>query len=345
MSLPEPVVRADATDHYDRVLSCGLLPSDALCLTAVRGLSVGEALRRFDGLPGERRADLGEVNARSGGAHPDELPVVLADEVDGWVLLVEDNGWHGADREVLERLSAGTVAASAFWNVNLVSNLSLAHDGELLGAFDFVLRQERPAALVPYLEGLEFDDAHRMCAESLAFVERVSGVRLTEQWAAGPHFASVVVDLRRFRPSDPRQWLDVNEPGLLAWATTAREAEVRAAAEEVARTACAAAGVEPEATADDVLRDHRRVMELRWDRAAPPDPDLDPVARLQAAVRQRDTEPVAEREVEARAHARAAVVALRADDPLAALAGARYNAHQAVRLRQPRPRVPPQHAG
>ena len=118
--------------------------------------------------------------------------------MDGWVLLAENNGWHGAKTSVLQRLSAGTVVASAFWNVNLDSTISLARDGQVLAAFDFVIGRKLPAALAPCLDGLEFTDPYRMTAETLARVERVSGVRLTAEWATARHPVSAIGDLWRF---------------------------------------------------------------------------------------------------------------------------------------------------
>ncbi|ANZ35832.1 hypothetical protein BBK82_06775 [Lentzea guizhouensis] len=333
MSLPEPVIRPDAVDHYDRLLSSDALPSDSFCLTAVRGLGVDEALTRFGGIPRWREADLGETGVRSVNAYPDELLTVVAGEVSGWVLLAENNGWHGAKADVLQQLSRDTVVASAFWNVNFHSTLSLACGGELLGAFDFVIGTERPDALLPYLDGLAFDDPYRKCAESLAFVERVSGTRLTEEWATTPHQASAIVDLRRFLPKDPTVWLRSNEPELLDWAATASSDDVRAAAAETARAACAAVDIPAEATLDDVRRDYTRTLQLRWDRCAPPDPALDRIAQLQASVTRHRTEPAEERLAEKRAHARAAVIAARCDNPVDALAAARCNAVRAGRAR------------
>jgi hypothetical protein len=319
-----------AVDHYLELLSADVLPSDAFCLTAVRGLTVDEAIERFDGYPGWAVADLAEVGHRAIVVYPDDLPTVVADEVDGWVLLAENNGWHGVRTSALQRLSAGTVAASAFWNVNLDSAICLARDGEVLAEFDFVIDREPPAALVPYLHGLDFADPYRKTAEALAFVERVSGVRLTAEWATGRHPASVIGDLWRFRPSYPVSWLDVNAPEVLAALSVAGADAVRSAAERVVSQACE--GVE---TGGAVPQAYRRVLELRWERGRPPDPAMDPIAQLNAAVIRRNTVPVEERAAETRAHAIAARLALQEEDPSVALASAMYNACQADRARWP----------
>lgn len=320
-----------AVDHYFGLLSADVLPSDAFCLTAVQGLTVDEALERFDGCPGWAVADLAEVGNRAAAVYPDDLPAVIADEVDGWVLLAESNGWHGAKTSVLQRLSAGTVVASAFWNVNRDSTISLARDGEVLAAFDFVIDGEPPAALVPYLHGLDFADPYRKTAEALAFVERVSGVRLTAEWATARHPTSVIGDLWRFHPSDPVSWLDVNAPEVLAALSGAGADDVRSAAEMVISQACE--GVETGGTT--LPQAYRRVLELRWERGRPPDPAMDPIAQLNAAVTRRNTVPAEERAAETRAHVIAANLALQEEDPSVALASAMYNACQADRARWP----------
>ncbi|MEV6710739.1 DUF6461 domain-containing protein [Lentzea sp. NPDC051208] len=318
-------------DHYFGLLSADVLPSDAFCLTAVQGLTVDEALERFDGYPGWAVADLAELGQRAIAVYPDELPTVIADEVDGWVLLAENNGWHGAKTSVLQRMSAGTVVASAFWNVNRHSMISLARDGQMLAAFDFVIGRERPAALVPHLDGLEFADPYRATAEALAFVERVSGVRLTAEWATGRHPASAVGDLWRFHQSDAVGWLDVNAPEVLAALAVADANDVRSATEMVVSQVCE--GLETDGAS--LPQAYRRVLELRWERSRPLDPAMDRIAQLHAAVARRNTVPLEERAAEACAHAIAAGLALQERDPSVALASAMYNACQADRARWP----------
>jgi hypothetical protein len=200
----------------------------------------------------------------------------------------------------------------------------------VLAEFDFVIGRERPAALVPYLDGLEFTDPHRKTAEALAFVEAVSGVRLTAEWAAGRHPTSVIADLWRFHPSDPLGWLNANAPDVLAALPVVDADDVRSAAEMVVSQACE--GVE---TGGTLPQAYRRVLELRWERSRPLDPTMDPIAQLHASVARRDTVPVEERAAEARAHVIAASLALQEKDPSVALASAMYNACQADRARWP----------
>jgi Family of unknown function (DUF6461) len=54
-------------------------------------------------------------------------------KIPGAVLMVEDNGYVGAQRDVLARISANGRAASMFWNVNEHTAFSYAQDGEYSG--------------------------------------------------------------------------------------------------------------------------------------------------------------------------------------------------------------------
>lgn len=170
-----------------------------------------------------------------------------------------------------------------------------------------------------------------MTAEALAFVERVSGVRLTAEWAAGRHPASAIGDLWRFHQADAVGWLDVNAPEVLAALAVARADDVRSATEMVVSWACE--GLETGGTS--LPQAYRRVLELRWERGRPLDPAMDPIAQLHAEVARRNTVPAEELVTEARAHAIAASLALQEQDPSVALASAMYNACQADRARWP----------
>ena len=50
--------------------------------------------------------------------------------------IFENNGFQGARSEVLQLLSAGARAHSAFWNANMVTRLSFAHDREVVAAME-----------------------------------------------------------------------------------------------------------------------------------------------------------------------------------------------------------------
>ncbi|MFF4600694.1 DUF6461 domain-containing protein [Amycolatopsis sp. NPDC001319] len=356
MQFPFPTVRPDAVEYYVALLGAQALPAEALCLTAVRGLSVDEALHRFDAFPASREVTLAVAGQTSVNAFPDQLPLVVAGQRDGWTLLVEDNGVHGSRPGVLARLSSGTVAASVYWNVNLVSRISLAQDVRVLAVFDFVTggtpTGEEPEAIGPFLGDLDFDDPYRKCASALAFLERVTGIRVTADWSGQSHAASVIVDPTRFE--QPSSWLKINAPDVVAAIPETNRRELRTLATLAATRACEATGVDDPAVlaslADnaDALpelertrrrdqiavrahQDYRDGLELRWNRCQPPDPRLDARARLRAAARCRNADTSVERALCARAHALAAVYTHLSADPVDALATAMFNACQANR--------------
>lgn len=286
--LPEPTVRADAVDHYAALLADNGWPDEMMCLTVVRGLSVEEALVRFDGVATGREATLVDAGRAAMSAFPEDLRLVVADVLDGWVVLAEHNGYHGSMPEVLSRLSAGTVAASAYWNVNMVSQITLAHDGAVVDDFDPVT-DEPPAegALEPFVRGLDFEEL--TCESALAVLERVSGVRVPIEWASRPHPASVIGGFPWLDLSDPVKWVEVGAPGLHAALSTAGGAQLRSAATLAVTSACETAGVDDPVVLDSLARDadslsaaertdlrerlanraqeaYRQALTLRWDR-------------------------------------------------------------------------------
>ncbi|GAA3842829.1 hypothetical protein GCM10022243_06600 [Saccharothrix violaceirubra] len=308
----------DATDHYADLLDNGPLPDEALCLTAVRGLSVDEALRRYGGFRSARTETLRDAGRYSLDAYPDELSLVVADEVDGWVLLAHDNGWEGASTEVLARLSTGTTAAVAYWNVDFDSSLAVAVDGRV-HAFEFIVGESTDdPVLGPYLDGLDFEDAERMCAASLAFVERVSGVRLTDEWIRAPHPVSAVAD-------------DLCFTGPTGWTSTAAPELVGRPVDAAVDWACQAAGIRVDDDHPPVVDLYLRALEAQWARCLPADPDAPKVRRLQDQVRRRNADKSIERALFARAHAVSAIEGLRAGNVDRVL----YNACQVDPARWP----------
>jgi hypothetical protein len=357
MQLPVPVVRADAVEHYARLLTSEALPSEALCLTAVCGLSIDEALTRFDASPQTRTTTLADAGQASVNAFPDDLPLVVASELGGWVFLFEHNGFHGSLPDVLARLSRGTVATTAYWNVNLDNTIALAQDGQILGEMDFVGGGEPTADLAEYLDGLDFDDADFICATAIAFVERVTAIRLEAEWVTAPHQTAVITQPVKFESPDPASWLEVNAPEVFDLISTAAPL-LREIATMAANRVCAAVGVvDPDVTrhlttdvdnvaahtllqqrerlADRFREAHLQALNLRWDRCTPLDAQADPVTRLRADVARRHADATAEHALVARAHALAAVRARLIKDVITSAAQALINACHADRAHWP----------
>ena len=107
----------------------------AACFTAVTGVGVEEVVRRFGADPtAERTATFAEAfNALTGTAP------LLYDELDGDVLVAENNGWQGSRPEVLEGVSRGGRAASVYWSVNADMAFVYAVDGVVVAWFDPLL--------------------------------------------------------------------------------------------------------------------------------------------------------------------------------------------------------------
>jgi hypothetical protein len=102
------------------------LDDEAFCAAFVRGLTPHEALARLgidviDGEDEEGGYDEGLISAR---------------EADGGTILSEWNGYAGTLPHVLARLSAGTVTASVFVNVNAVASFEHYADGSRVLTFD-----------------------------------------------------------------------------------------------------------------------------------------------------------------------------------------------------------------
>lgn len=109
--------------------------SEAYCVTFAQGLDTTELLRRFD-------ADLAWarlIEPVNWQAHY-ELncfgEVIGAGQCDGWAFAHEDNGYRGTLPEVLQAISAGTVAVSVFRNVNALTRFCYAEDGTTIAAFE-----------------------------------------------------------------------------------------------------------------------------------------------------------------------------------------------------------------
>jgi hypothetical protein len=165
---PEPTRPAAPEAAYHWVKEGWL--SNAATITVVAGCAPDEVVRRFGGDPGTTASITDLVDDFSLPAWIAVVPVA------GAVVCVENNGWRGTDQAVLRSLSAGTRAASMFWNVNALTRLSFARDGEVLASFEVGL-QDPPdtSEVTAVLAGLDFDDHRDKVAKALVAVERFTG--------------------------------------------------------------------------------------------------------------------------------------------------------------------------
>ncbi|MFI8933996.1 DUF6461 domain-containing protein [Streptomyces sp. NPDC053474] len=170
--------------HLDGLLThLGL--AEAATFTAVRGGDEDAVVRLFGGDPEQARPmrleDLRNHYVTN---------LILVSRSGPTVVVVENNGYQGSREEVLRPLSRLGRTASAYWNVNAVSRLSLAEDGLIQSVLDMVVPEDpfgaRPDAWDPLLEGLDLADGHGW-GEGLTAVERATGVRFDDAWVRGPH--------------------------------------------------------------------------------------------------------------------------------------------------------------
>ncbi|MFI7344020.1 DUF6461 domain-containing protein [Streptomyces sp. NPDC050085] len=181
--------------HLDGLLTdLGL--AEAATFTAVRGADEDAVIRLFGG-------DLGQASPM----YLEELrehydgDLILVSRSGPAVVVVENNNYQGAREEVLRPLSRLGRSASAFWNVNAVSQLSLAEDGLVLSMLDMVMPEDafgaRPEAWQPLLEGLAFGVGSGW-GEGLAAVERATGARFDSAWVRGPHRAVAITPVPQY---------------------------------------------------------------------------------------------------------------------------------------------------
>jgi hypothetical protein len=106
--------------------------------------------------------------------------VAAVDELDGWTVLIEPNGFVGPLPGTLKALSAGGRAASAFWNVNAVMSFSWAIDGQVIRQFDPLLYDAD--GRLPEEEGLPFGHPGEPRIAAMTLLDRLTGVHIERTW-------------------------------------------------------------------------------------------------------------------------------------------------------------------
>ncbi|MEV8319366.1 DUF6461 domain-containing protein [Streptomyces sp. NPDC059900] len=160
----------------------------AATFTAVHGGDEDAVIRLFGGSPEQCRP----LRLEELGEHYDG-DLILVSRSGPAVVVVENNNYQGSREEVLRPLSRQGRTASAYWNVNAVSRLSLAEDGLISSAFEMLAPEHRfgarPDAWQPLLQGLDLEDDDDLWGVGLAAVERATGARFDGAWVRGPHRA------------------------------------------------------------------------------------------------------------------------------------------------------------
>jgi hypothetical protein len=144
-------------------------------ITVVVGLSLQDVVSAFGADPSPR--PLGD-RFFDGLLCLELTPVGPADLRQPGVMVIEPSHYRATWRPVLEALSRTGRAASMFWNVNAVTMLSLAENGELLDSFEWFDEAKHPVVLA-LLEGLDvFTNADNI-ARGMVVIERFTGWAVT----------------------------------------------------------------------------------------------------------------------------------------------------------------------
>jgi hypothetical protein len=184
----------------------------AYCLTLVQGLVPDEALRRIDGELLERRTglpafiDFAERNFPWAGRDDQRFTVGVA-QLDGWVLLLESNGFLGVTNEFLRRLSAETQVVSHQKNVDGEDQFCWMADGVMRLTFEPFLADRRsgtdPDGLIDVMTQVGFDlrpleerDPSMRTGASFALAEHLTGVRIAQQSLDTAEYACAKAPLR-----------------------------------------------------------------------------------------------------------------------------------------------------
>ncbi|NBH05903.1 DUF6461 domain-containing protein, partial [Amycolatopsis sp. SID8362] len=164
---PEPAAVDRPEVRYRWIRESGL--AVAATVTVVTGLPAAEVVRGFGADP-DRPEPLTELRH----AYGDLWLAVL--DLGGVVLVIEENGYLGSHEEVLTAVSRAGRAASMFWNVNAVTRLSFARDGEVLASFEPGLGEpDAHPEVAAALAGLDFEDYRDHDEKGLVAVERFTG--------------------------------------------------------------------------------------------------------------------------------------------------------------------------
>ncbi|MFY1692211.1 DUF6461 domain-containing protein [Plantactinospora sp. WMMB782] len=231
---------------------------EAFCLTFVRDRDESAVLRRFGADPASLRSLAGADQAT-----PSPLtPLVLAGRLDGWVFVLEENGYQGSRIEVLRAVSGGTEALSVYTNVNGNRRFAHAVHGVLRTGFDpgSPVRRwgEAPDALVPLMRRVGLPDrgdpgwSSAGLEAALRLADLVTGVHLDADRLAGPLTTGQLVPLLSDPPELPT-WMLRDDQELLTAITTAPPDLLRRVVAAEARRRAVEAGIAIEPVLADAL--------------------------------------------------------------------------------------------
>jgi hypothetical protein len=228
--------------------------SEAGCLTLVAGLSAIEALKRVG-------ADLARTTqGRLDGTRPDGYSMISALDAgtpdSPSAALVEDNGYEGAQPEVLAFLSRGGRAASVFWNVNGMVMFGCARRGKLVCTTEVPdVPDNLPRSLNRLMDSASRDDAP-LVAIAMAMAATFTGVRIEPEAALiDPQtWYPITAPILRL-PVSAEELVGIGLPGkaLVAQVQDADESSRRRLAEWSVRDGFARVGLQDDPAAEELF--------------------------------------------------------------------------------------------
>jgi hypothetical protein len=154
----------------------------------VKGLTTQEVLNRLGGKELERVFWHQLVGPGDGQRGPADRRYFGVSRIDGWVLVVEDNGTLGISDEVLGPLSAKTTVVAHYRGADGHGRLLMLTDGGVDLQFDPLDSARRTggraAELSPVITSVGFTDASdpiSCTAAAFALTERLTGIAMTRE--------------------------------------------------------------------------------------------------------------------------------------------------------------------
>ena len=155
---------------------------DAYCVTAIEGAWVDRVMDVFACDRGTRRDATFADQLAMSLPYPEGWgnDTIQIDELDGYVVCVENNGWAGTEDPRPRQLSSGGLYVAVYRNVNAVMQVVVARDGTIQRVFDPLLYDAHGA--LPAEAGLPFGDPALATLAMWTLLDRLTGLHLTRSW-------------------------------------------------------------------------------------------------------------------------------------------------------------------
>jgi hypothetical protein len=207
---------------------------DIYCLTFIKGVDEGEALRRMGALPDTLRPRTVEDVAEDALSFDAGYPrYAFALNLGAWTVVIEPGGFEGAGHTMLPALSTGTEAVTVLRHDYAADHFAYAVDGTYITGFEPLFPDQRwgddPDRLLDQMRAAGFDpddeDANGL-PQALVLAGLITGVVLRPD-AISDELASAEIE-SWFSAAAPES--GINDPGLIEASKTAPPQTLRAVA-------------------------------------------------------------------------------------------------------------------